>query len=311
MRSLLVFNPFATSTNDATKKQIVEQLSDQLDLTVHPTTSRGEATQIATNATLQGFDVIIGYGGDGTMNEIANGLLHNGPNISGPILGALPGGNANVFARNLEFSANPIEATQQLVDSINNQRTKTIGVGRLDTDELTRWFLFNSGFGIDAAVLAKMDERRQNGKRVTDNMYTALAIQELLAESAQRDTSISLRTPSDEEFDDLRFALVINLAPWIYIGERPITLTPNATMDKALSVYALADLSVSGLVQLARNLFGKRVPETNNRQLALADQKSVTFESKKPLWVQVDGEALSKVTRVQMSHVANALRVFA
>lgn len=310
MRSLLVFNPFATSTSDLVKDKIVAKLSKALDLTVHPTTSRGEATTIAAEAQAKGFEVVIGYGGDGTMNELANGLLADGPNVTGPVLAALPGGNANVFARNLEYSADPIEATEQLLQAITTQKVQTIGVGHLQTDELSRWFLFNSGFGIDAAVLAKMDERRQSGKRVTDNMYTAIAIQELLTATSQRNSSISLQSDDNEVFHELRFALVINLAPWIYIGERPITLTPDATMDKALSVYALVDLSVSGLVQLARNIFGRKSPETNNRQIALADQKSVRFRSTTPLWVQVDGEALNQVTEVQMSHVARALRVF-
>jgi diacylglycerol kinase family enzyme len=310
MRAMLVFNPFATSTTDVTKNRIVERLSSALDLTVHPTTGRDDATSISAQAAADGFELLIGYGGDGTLNELANGLLHNGANPEGPALAAIPGGNANVFARNLQFSSDPIEATEQLLDSIARNSTKTIGVGQLVTESHARYFLFNSGIGVDAAVLAKMDARRQSGKRVTDTMYTAIAIQELLSTTAQRDVAITLRTSDGSTFDELKFALVINLAPWIYIGERPITLTPDATLDKALSVYAPADLSMPGLLNLGRTIFGKKIPQHNNRQITLSDQDQVSFHSDKPLWVQVDGEALSQETDVTMKHISQALRVY-
>ena len=311
MRALLVFNPFATSTSEHIKDQIARQLSTELELTVQPTEARGEATELAKNAQSEGYELVIGYGGDGTINELANGLLHDGPNVQGPALAAIPGGNANVFARNLEFSTNPLQATSQLIESVKRKHVKTIGVGKLTTPQDNRWFLFNSGFGIDAEVLAKMDERRQRGKRVTDNMYTAFALKALLDATKHREGSITLATANGAEYNNLQFALVINLAPWIYIGEIPIALTPEATLEKALSIYAHADLSVPGIMHLVRNVFSRRTPETNHRHIALDDQTSMHLHSSIPLWVQVDGEVLAQVHDVEMQYVPDALRIIA
>ena len=310
MRTLLVFNPFATSTSETTKNHIVAELSKELDLTLKPTSGRDEAIEIAHWAVQEQFDAIIGYGGDGTLNEIANGLLRDGPNLNGPILGAIPGGNANVFARNLQFSSDPLQATQKLIASIRNNNFRPIGIGHLSAPEVSRYFLFNSGIGVDAAVLAKMDQRRRRGKRVSDNMYTAIAIQKVLETTAQRDVAITLKTDTGDVHTDLKFALVINLAPWIYIGDRPVTLTPEATLDNALSIFAPSDLSLPGLFHLGRNIFGRKDPTHNNRQVLLADLNALELQSEKALWVQVDGEALVKVTEVSMRHIPDALRVF-
>lgn len=96
-------NTFATTTDEAIRKVVSTTLSGKLDLTVVHTESRNDATQIAKTAQARGYALVIGLGGDGTLNELANGLLASGPNPQGPILAAIPGGNANVFARNMGF----------------------------------------------------------------------------------------------------------------------------------------------------------------------------------------------------------------
>ena len=311
MRALMVYNPFATSTSDITRDQIVEKLKTVCDLTLQPTSGRNDAIEISRTAQVQGFDLVIAYGGDGTVNEIANGLLHSGANPNGPRLAALPGGNANVFARNLEYSSDPLEAADQLVAAIKTNSTQLVGVGSVKTESIDRWFLFNAGLGIDAEVLMAMDERRQNGKRATDFAYTLIAGRKLVSALKDRSANISLRTPVGELSSPLHFALIINVAPWIYLGSRPLTLTPDATHDKALSVFAPTSFSLRSLSKLFRDVVQNQNFDSREDVFALADQKTFSLLATTPTWLQVDGEVLAQVTEVSVSHIDNALTVYA
>jgi len=311
MRALLVYNPFATSTSESTRDQIAQKLQTVCYLTIQPTTGRNNAIEIARTAQSQGFDIVIGYGGDGTVNELANGLLQHGPNPNGPRLAALPGGNANVFARNLEYSAEPLEAAEQLAQAISSNRTRIVGVGSVKTSEFNRWFLFNAGLGIDAEVLMAMDERRQNGKRATDFAYTLIAGRKLISALKDRNPNITLRSTSGDLSEPLHFALIINVAPWIYLGARPLTLTPSATHDKALSVFAPKNMSLISFSKIVKGIVANQNLDSHSDVLALADQKDFSFLMNVPTWLQVDGEVLSQVNEVSISHTKNALTVYA
>jgi diacylglycerol kinase family enzyme len=148
MRALLVANTFATSTDDTIQARVVGELSKHLDVTVINTSARNDAIEIASTAQQSGYELVIGLGGDGTVNELANGLLLNGPNPAGPLLAAIPGGNGNVFARNMGLSENPMEATTQILNAITEKNFQEIGVGRIATNNISRWFLFNAGIGL-------------------------------------------------------------------------------------------------------------------------------------------------------------------
>ena len=136
MRALLVVNTFATTTNARIQAEISRVLSEVFDLTVVNTAGRNDAIDIARAAQGQGYEIVIGLGGDGTLNEIANGLLNDGPNPAGPILAAIPGGNGNVFIRNMGMSKNPMTATQQLISAVTNNQIRTIGVGKISTENI-------------------------------------------------------------------------------------------------------------------------------------------------------------------------------
>jgi diacylglycerol kinase family enzyme len=229
MRALLVANTFATSTDDTIQARVVGELSKHLDVTVINTSARNDAIEIASTAQQSGYELVIGLGGDGTVNELANGLLLNGPNPAGPLLAAIPGGNGNVFARNMGLSENPMEATTQILNAITEKNFQEIGVGRIATNNISRWFLFNAGIGLDAAVIAEMETRRASGKTVSDFAYAKLALRELFARTDRKHGSLSLVSDSGEIHRDAHFALIVNLAPWAYLGSKPLNPLPLAS----------------------------------------------------------------------------------
>lgn len=311
MRALLVANTFATTTDDTIQAQVVKELTKHLDLTVVNTSARNDAIDIARTAQQQGFELVIGLGGDGTVNEIANGLLLDGPNPDGPLLAAIPGGNGNVFARNMGLSENPLDATAQILGALEAKQFKSIGVGKIATNNISRWFLFNAGIGLDAAVLAEMESRRAEGKLVSDASYAALALKELFAKTDRKHASLSLVASNGEVFRDAHFALIVNLAPWAYLGSKPLNPLPLASHDTALDVYAPTSLSMRAILRLIRRAMAGKSAESEKYAIALIDQTRVHIQAERPMWIQVDGDVVTQSTELTATHVPDALRVLA
>jgi diacylglycerol kinase family enzyme len=311
MRTLLVANTFATSTDDAIQARVVSELSKHHDITAVNTTARNDAIDIARSAKQQGYELVIGLGGDGTVNEIANGLLLDGPNPEGPLLAAIPGGNGNVFARNMGLSENPMEATAQILSAIKDRKFQEIGVGRIATNNISRWFLFNAGIGLDAAVLAEMEARRASGKTVSDFAYATLALRELFARTDRKHGSLSLVSDSGEVQRDAHFALIVNLAPWAYLGSKALNPLPSASHQTALDVFAPTSLSVAAVLRLASRAIAGKSAENDRNVIALTNQKHVHIQAESPLWIQVDGDVVTQSTELTATHIPSALRVLA
>ena len=150
MKVLLIVNPLASAVTGRTRSVIQKALSADHRLEVAVTNRRGHATRIAQNAAKDGIDIVVVLGGDGTLNEVANGLVD-----SGTAMAAIPGGSTNVFARTLGVPDDPIEATGALLDSLEAGTTHRIGLGSVNE----RYFLFHSGIGFDAAVVEQVEKK--------------------------------------------------------------------------------------------------------------------------------------------------------
>ena len=99
MRALLIVNPHATSTNERRRDLLAHALAGEMKLQVAHTKSRGHAMRLAAAAADSGVDVVVVHGGDGTVNEVVNGLMYRGVRLDTPLLAVVPGGSTNVFAR--------------------------------------------------------------------------------------------------------------------------------------------------------------------------------------------------------------------
>src|SRR5690606_3695631 len=174
MRALLVVNPAATTTSARTRDVLIHALASDLKLEVATTEYRGHARDLGRQAVQRGeIELVIVLGGDGTVNEVVNGLLHEGPAPDAlPRLAVVPGGSTNVFARALGLPNDAVEATGALLDALHSGSERTVGLGLAagtpgtdDAEVPARWFTFCAGLGFDAGVVGRVEQKREHGKR--------------------------------------------------------------------------------------------------------------------------------------------------
>src|SRR5437660_637553 len=109
-RMLVIVNPYATTVSDRLKNLVVYALRGRYDVHAVDTEARDHATELCREAASEGYDVVVAFGGDGTVNEAANGLVG-----SDTPLCCLPGGRANVYCRMLGIPADVVDATEHLL----------------------------------------------------------------------------------------------------------------------------------------------------------------------------------------------------
>ncbi|OEV05944.1 diacylglycerol/lipid kinase family protein [Streptomyces oceani] len=321
MRALLVVNPAATTTSARTRDVLTHALASDLELTVATTEYRGHARDLAQRAVEDETELVIALGGDGTVNEIANGLLHDGPAPRRlPALTVVPGGSTNVFARALGFPNHPVEATGVLLDALREGRERTVGLGKAtgtpesgDAEVPARWFTFCAGFGFDAGVIGRVEQQRERGKRSTHPLYVRQVLRQFLKEPHRRTGTITLEVAGREPVHELVLSLICNTAPWSYLGNRPMYAVPGTSFDTGLDLLGLSRLTPSAIGRYGTQLLTStpdRGPH-GKHAVSLHDLTDFTLHSKVPLPFQVDGDHLGVRTSVQFTGVRHALRVIA
>jgi diacylglycerol kinase family enzyme len=320
MRALLVVNPAATTTSARVRDVISTALASDLKLEVATTEYRGHARDLARRAADSGaVQLVVSLGGDGTVNEIVNGLLHSGPDTAGlPQLAVVPGGSTNVFARALGLPNDAVEATGALLDALRAGSSRTVGLGlvsgtpgTVDEGVPARWFTFCAGLGFDAGVVGRVEQQRELGKRSTPTLYLRQVARQFVADPHRRQGTITLERPQEEPFPGLSTAIVCNTAPWTYIGNRPVYASPDASFDTALDLLGVTKMSTMSGARYAAQLL-RSSPDRGPRgkhALTLHDLTDFTLHSQAPLPFQVDGDHLGLRTSATFTGVRRALRV--
>jgi diacylglycerol kinase family enzyme len=316
VRGLLVVNPKATTTTLRGRDVLVSALGDTLKLDCAETTHRDHAIELGRQAKAAGYDTVLVLGGDGTVNEVVNGLLAAGPASDAPALAIVPGRSTNVFARSLGLPASPMEATGQLLEALRAGRSTRVGLGQADD----RWFTFCAGLGLVAAAVARVEDRRAKGKRSTPGLYVRSTVNRYFFGTNRRNAPLQLSVPSAPGSEaagegpatapePIFVGLVCNTSPWTYLGERRIEPCPEASFETGLDLMALRRLGLFTTLRAARRLLVGAAPR--GRAVALLhDLHEFTIsatEGTQPF--QVDGDALGERESVTFRSVPGALRV--
>jgi diacylglycerol kinase family enzyme len=311
VRAVLIVNPNATSTTPAGRDLLAHALESRVKLTVVHTDHRGHAIEIARDAARDGVEVLIVHGGDGTVNEVVNGVLEvNGPGAEGPAVGVVPGGSANVFARALGISPDPIEATNQLVDLLSDYRRNRAWrrIGLMNCGE--RWGVFTAGMGVDGDVVAAVEAQRAKGRAVTAGRYVRVAIREVLA-SARKEPALTLHLPDREPVSGVHFAFVSNASPWTYANARPVWTNPSTTFETGLGVFATTSMNVWANLMLARRMLSRKARIEAKHLIREDDLPWLRVTSDTPVACQIDGDYVGLRDTMTFTSVPDALGVLA
>lgn len=317
MRALLVVNPKATTTSERTRDVLVRALRTEVDLRVEVTRRRGHGADLARQAVSQGLDAVVALGGDGTVNEVVNGLLTSDPAGKDgkkppkasalPALAVVPGGSTNVFARALGLPRDVVEATGAILEAMHARRTRSVGLGRADG----RYFTFCAGFGLDAEVVRKVERARLRGKVSTPSLYIRSTVSQFFLDTERRTPLITLERPGEDPAADIATVIVQNTVPWTYLGNRAVNACPDASFDDGLDLMAMRALHVPATAVAVAHILSGRRPKPHGRQmLTLHDLAAFTLTSARPLAFQLDGDYLGERTKVAFSAVPDAIRVF-
>ena len=291
-------NSFASSVTARNKVLIEEILIDGgHEVTLKETNRRGHATRFAQDAASRDWDVVIALGGDGTLNEVANGLAG-----SRTALGVLPGGSTNVFARTIGMENDPVAAARQLAAGLAADTIRPIGLGSVNG----RYFCFHTGVGFDAAVVANVERRSTIKRWLGHPLFIYAGLKTFFRTYDRKQPHFTLNTARGSYPGS--FTVVLNTNPYTFLGNRPLDLAPAANLDSALSTVTFSRLPVVGvLLALARTLLGGGV---RGRSVTTEDGLSgLTIESTEPFPYQLDGDYLGETHCLTFRWEPDAVRV--
>ncbi|MER7455188.1 diacylglycerol kinase family protein [Nocardia beijingensis] len=310
MRTLLIVNPNATSTTPATRDLLAHALESRTQLTVAHTQHRGHAAELAQWAATNEMDLIVVHGGDGTVNETINGFLPLPVLDDGqawlPRLGVIPGGSANVFARALGISPDPVTATNQLIDLLTLDADRRIGLGLADD----RWFCFSAGVGLDADVCEAIDASRARGRTATPSRYVRTTVRQFFR-AKRKEPGVQVEIPGRDLVDGVHYAFVTNTTPWTYLNATPVHTNPGTRFETGLGVFAVRSMAVLPTLLLARQLLASNGNPKSRNLFREDDVPAVRIEAKEPIGLQIDGDFIGKRDVVDFTAVPDVLAVVA
>jgi diacylglycerol kinase family enzyme len=315
MRAVLIVNPTATSTTAAGRDLLAHALKSRLELAVEHTSHRGHGTELAQKAVADGVDLVVVHGGDGTVSGVVNGLLGRpgavAPSGHLPAVAVVPGGSANVLARSLGISRDPVAATNQLIQLIDDYRRQQTWrrISLIDCGE--QWAVINAGMGVDAEVVAGVEAQRNKGVKVTPLRYWRVAIPITIGYS-RRAPNLTLELPGRDPVEGVNFAWVSNTTPWTYSNSRPMVTNPGCSFESGLGVFAVTEMKTIPTLRLLSQLLAKQ-PNPQAKQLVRDDDAACVRITSPgvPVASQFDGEYLGLRETMTFRAVRDVLPVAA
>src|SRR5437763_2998612 len=219
---LIIVNPYATTVSDRLKNLVVYALRGSYQVDAIDTEARGHATELCREAAREGYDVVVAFGGDGTVNEAANGLACTDTPLS-----CLPGGRVNVYCRMLGIPTDIVDATEHLLRMADEWQPRRVDLGRLNQ----RYFAFSAGVGLDANVVERVDARPRLKARYGEWFYAWTAIKTFNRRYLFRAPRLEAEVGS--KVIPGVTAIVQNGSPYTFFGERPVRAAEGTGLDSA------------------------------------------------------------------------------
>jgi diacylglycerol kinase family enzyme len=301
-RMLVIVNPYATTMSDRLKHLVVYALQGRYDVEAIDTQRPGHATELIVAAAEEKFDVVVAFGGDGTVNEIANGLAETPTPLT-----VLPGGSNNVFAKMLGIPNDVVDATEHLLGLADRWEPRAVDMGRVNG----RWFTFAAGVGLDASVVERVDAHPHLKARFGAWYYTEAAVVTFLRKYVVNPPRLEIET-GGERIPGVS-AFFQNGEPYTYFKSRPVNLVEGARLDsgdlagvmltraRPYDVPTVTFRALSGAARIAKH--------RGIRAFAGIREATVRSVDGRPVPLQVDGDHMSDETVAELSVGSGVLRV--
>ncbi len=301
---LLIVNPHASTVSEPLRELVLRALESRFEVQAVDTRAPGDATSLSRQAAAGGYDVVVALGGDGTVNEAANGLRGSAIPLS-----CLPGGSANVFGKLLGIPGDLLDATEHLLALADDWRQRSVDLGVVNG----RCFTFNSGLGLDAMVVERVDSNPHLKARLGPWYYSWVAVWTFLRRYLRRPPR--LRVQAGGRTLEGVIAVIQNGATFTYFQNRPIDIAEEVELDSgALGGGVMHRAGVLSMLSIAWRAFSPRARVAGHRQvtpLTPLRELTVSTADGRPLPLQADGDFLGEVDEARYSILPDALNVVA
>lgn len=304
-RMLIIVNPYATTVSDRLKNLVVYALQGRYDVEAVDTQGRDHATALCREAAREGYDVVVSFGGDGTLNEAANGLAGSDTPLT-----TLPGGATNVYCKMLGIPGDIVDATEHLLRLADDFRPRKVDLPKVND----RWFLFSSGIGLDASVVKHVDSHPYRKARFGPWYYAYAGVKTFFREYVVNPPQLEVALDGEPALRGVT-SLVQNGDPYTYFNNRPIEVAEGAELDDGtLAGIVLRTSRPTVMPTVMFRLLSLRARVTRHRQVdAFSGARTVTARSVdgRPVAVHVDGDYIGDVTEATYTVAPGALTVVA
>jgi diacylglycerol kinase family enzyme len=302
-RMLVIANPCASTMSARLRGLVVAALHGRYEVDAVDTQARDHATELSRDAARQGYDVVVSFGGDGTVNEVANGLAGSATPLT-----CLPGGATNVFCQMLGIPGEIIDATEHLLRMADVWRPRRVDLGTANG----RAFTYASGYGFDASVVKRIDRQpKLKAGRLSDPYFVYCAVETVLREYVRDPPrmDVHIGTTTARAIS----TLVQNGDAFTYLGDKPLALAPGAALDSgSLAGLALRGVSPRDIGPIALRVLSSKRSVAGHRQVRAfrdVDGLRCTSADGRPIPLHVDGDHIGDVSEAVYAVRPGALAV--
>lgn len=302
-RMLVVVNPYASTMSARLRNLVVAALHGRYEVEAIDTQARGHATELCREAAREGYDVVVSFGGDGTVNEVANGLA----GCATPLT-CLPGGATNVLCKMLGIPGDIVDATEHLLTMADRFSPRRIDLGTANG----RAFTYSSGFGLDASVVKRIEQSPGlKHHRLREYFFVYAAVETVLRHYVRNPPRMEVHLP--DRVDRAITTLVQNGEQFTYLDDKPIYIAEGAGLQTGtLAGVALRGVKPQDIPGIARRLLSSTRSIVGHRQILdfhdVTALRCVSADGR-AIPLHVDGDHIGDVTEAVFGVMPGALGI--
>jgi diacylglycerol kinase family enzyme len=304
-RMLVVVNPVASTMSGRLRNLVIAALHGRYEVEAIDTQARDHATDLCREAAHEGYDVVVSFGGDGTVNEAANGLA----GCATPLT-CLPGGATNVFCKMLGIPGDIVDATEHLLGLADRWAPRQIDLGTANG----RAFTFSSGYGLDASVVRRIEASPQlKRNRMREYFFVYAAVETVLRHYVRNPPQIDVEVGG--ETARAIATLVQNGEAFTYLDDKPIHIIDGGGFESgSLAGAVLRGVRARDIPTIAVRLLSTRRSVAGHPQVHVfsgVDGLRCVSADGRAIPLHVDGDHVGDVTEAVFGIRPGALSVVA